>query len=86
MSVTKIEDALSVEISVVDWEGLGELFALQNSSDQAYFFLAFWSNVKDEQLPWIGNSGLFGKRNESTRHELADFYRELAAQIENGGY
>lgn len=84
--MTRIEDALSVEIQVVDWERLGELFALQNSNDQAYFFAAFWSNVKDAQIPYIGNSGVFGKRNESTRYEVAEMYRELATQIENGGY
>lgn len=86
MSVTNIEDALSIEIQVVDWEAMGEIFALQNSNDQAYFLVAFWSNVKDAQIPYIGNSGVFGKHNESTRQEVAEMCRELATQIENGGY
>ena len=85
MSISKIEDALSIEVGVADWEGLGELLALQNSNDQAFMLLGFWGNVRDDQVPWIANSGVFGKANESTRAEVADFYRSLADAIEGGG-
>jgi len=85
VSITKLEDALSIEVGVSDWEGLGELLALQNSNDQAFMLVGFWSNVRDDQVPWIANSGVFGKANESTRAEVADFYRALADAIEKGG-
>lgn len=85
MTVTRVEDALSIEVGVADWEGMGNLLALQNSNDQAYLFMGFWQNVRDDQIPWIANSGVFGKPNESTRAEVADFYRNLADQIDKGG-
>lgn len=79
-----IGGAITATIQVVDWEGLGEVLAAQNSDDQAYALLGFWSAMHDEQVPFIGDSRVFGDKGDPTRTEMAEFYRCLAEWIENG--
>jgi len=81
----QLSEAIQTTAEVVDWERLGEFLAEQDSSDQAYALVGFWANVSDRQLAFIGNSGVFGGVHESTRQEVADFYRGLADAIERSG-
>lgn len=77
--------ATTVEAIPADASEVGRILADAGSTTQAEFFLAFWENVTDAQLLYIGDDATFGPHRESTRAEVADVYRALADAIEKGG-
>lgn len=69
----------------VDWTELGYIFATLDSTTQAEFLVAFWENVADPQILYIGDAPQFGPAGQSTRLEVAEVFHELARAIRKGG-
>lgn len=85
MTITIPIRATELESVPVDHTEVARLLAVADSTTQAEFFLAFWEDVSDVQILYIGNQPAFGTRNESTRAEVADVYASLADAIRKGG-
>lgn len=86
MSTTEIPiKATRLEFIPVEWGELGRVFAAADSTTQAEFLLAFWEEVSDAQILYIGDDSTFGPAGQSTRLEVAEVFHELAKTIAEGG-
>jgi hypothetical protein len=85
MTITIPIRATEIESVPVDHDEVARLLAAADSTTQAEFFLAFWEEVSDMQILYIGDERAFGSRNESTRAEVADVFMSLAEAIRTGG-
>lgn len=76
-----LQHAVTVDTTVtIDWAELGRAFAGELSPHQAEFLTAFYENVNDVQLAYIGSEGIFG--DGDARHEIGQLFKDLGSFIQ----
>lgn len=80
MITETLKTAIDVDVHLeVDWDKLGRVFAGETSRDQAKFFMAFYEEVADLQLAFIGSET---EIPEHVRADLGSMLRQLADHID----